>query len=102
MKKAVVFVVLAMVVISICAAQSTNSDAQRIVGTWVAQGLTLTFGSDGALSGMSGFNKWAISGNTLVFIGSNNNVKKLGFFITPDVRTLALDADDDWMVLQKR
>ena len=35
MKRAVIFVVLAMVVIGSLAAQSVNNDAQRIVGTWV-------------------------------------------------------------------
>jgi len=34
MKKVVVFIVLAMVLINYCTAQSANNDAQRIVGTW--------------------------------------------------------------------
>jgi len=35
MKKTIIFVVLAMLVISYCAAQNAN-DALRIVGTWVS------------------------------------------------------------------
>ena len=51
MKKAVVFVVLAMVVICSCAAQSATAD-QRIVGTWVCsadngQSRTYVFNANG-------------------------------------------------------
>ena len=37
MKKAVIFIVLVMLVIGSCAAQSANNDAQRIVGTWTVE-----------------------------------------------------------------
>jgi hypothetical protein len=34
MKRVCVFILLAMVMIGSCAAQSTSNDAQRLVGTW--------------------------------------------------------------------
>ena len=48
MKKVVVFVILAMVLIGSCAAQSATNDAQRLVGTWVSEnGWTLVFNANG-------------------------------------------------------
>jgi hypothetical protein len=41
MKKIVVLIVLAIIVICPCAAQSTSNDAQRIVGTWTQVNDTL-------------------------------------------------------------
>jgi len=54
MKKAVVFVVLAMVLIGSCAAQSASNEAQRIVGTWTVEKSTSS-------------NAWLATGNVLVF-----------------------------------
>jgi hypothetical protein len=52
MKKAVIFVVLAMVLIGSCFAQSANN-AQRIIGTWVDNntGKTWVFNANGTVSG---------------------------------------------------
>ena len=52
MKKLVVFIVLAMVVIASSVAQSTNN-AQRIIGTWVdnGSGKTWVFNANGTVSG---------------------------------------------------
>ena len=62
MKKAVIFFVLAIVLISFCAAQSTN-DAQRIVGTWVSEnGITLVFNVSGTGTS-SGFSVSSANGN---------------------------------------
>jgi hypothetical protein len=41
MKSGFVFVVLTMVVIGSCVAQSANNDTQRIVGTWTQDGGTI-------------------------------------------------------------
>jgi len=46
MKKAVVFVILVMFVISSCAVQSSN-DAQKIVGTWVSEIHNVVFNANG-------------------------------------------------------
>jgi len=51
MKRVVVFIVLAMLVIGSCTAQSSNSAAQRFVGTWTdREGYNWVFGADGKLA----------------------------------------------------
>jgi len=47
MKKVVVFVVLAMVVVGSLAVQSANNDVQRIIGTWTAEDTVLVFNANG-------------------------------------------------------
>ena len=74
MKKGVVFVVLAIVVIGSCAAQSAN-DAQRIVGTWTTDddGTTYVFNANGTGTCTSGTN-WSDPGKTLnIFWGFSPN-----------------------------
>jgi hypothetical protein len=79
MKKAVIFVVLAMVLIGSCAAQSTN-DAQRIVGKWtnISSDLlisVLVFNANGTgtmtRNNVENINfNWGISANGDIFISS--------------------------------
>ena len=50
MKRVVVFIVLAMVVIGSCTAQSSTSAAQKLVGTWTdIEGYEWVFSADGKL-----------------------------------------------------
>ena len=65
MKRVVVFIVLAMVVIGSCAAQSASNDAQRLVGTWVSEDghwtLVLNANGTGTSRGENTF--WGFSGS---------------------------------------
>jgi len=54
------FFVLAMIFISSLAAQSATNDAQRIVGTWAGEGITLVFNTNGT-------GTWSQDGETLNF-----------------------------------
>ena len=75
MKKAIIFVVLAMVLLGACAAQSAN-DAQRIVGTWVSTDGKTTFvfntNGTGTVSGyhsdIDGNLLWGITASGELFI----------------------------------
>ena len=97
MKKAVIFVVLAMVVISFCAAQSAN-DAQRIVGTWVSeQGYTYVFNANGTGTS-SGSDDSHLNGNIFwgISISGNVSIKYSGYssqfkdeiYLSPDSKRI--------------
>jgi hypothetical protein len=47
MKKIVGFIVLFMVLINICVAQTSSNEAQRLIGTWVGVFHTIVFNEDG-------------------------------------------------------
>jgi hypothetical protein len=85
MKKAIIFVVLAMVVVGFCAAQSAN-EAQRLVGTWIGTfsnnttttTITYVFNANGTgtLTGADGKTSnifWGISVSGEIYISFNNN-----------------------------
>jgi len=97
MKKAIIFIVLAMVVISYCAAQSEN-EAQRIVGTWTQEnGTVWVFNENG--TGTRG------SINFFYGISSSGNIYITG--ITKFVTILYMSPDGKRMfigelVLQKK
>ena len=92
MKRAVVFVVLAMVVIGSCAAQSAN-DSQRIVGTWVSEDgkVTIVFNTNGTGTGEGGGEKHnfsygiSASGEIYISIWGTNKL-----FMSPDGRRMYL------------
>ena len=66
MKKAVVFAVLAMVLIGSIAAQSAAADAQRIVGTWTQVNVTRDF------PGIPAGTVWVFNANGTGTIGGSN------------------------------
>ena len=97
MKKTVVFVVLAMVLIGSCAAQSAN-DAQRLVGTWVTEdGKTLVFNANGTGTG-SGWRDsdrdgnifWGVSISGILGIRFPNENWEQIFFLSPDSKRMIL------------
>jgi hypothetical protein len=106
MKKTIIFVVLAIVLIASCTAQSTN-DAQKIVGTWVSvfseREQTFVFNAngtgtvtnkdrDGGVETKNIF--WGISASGEIFLcanpdGTNGNYSK--FSMSPDGRIMSID-----------
>jgi len=93
MKRVVVFFVLAMVVISSSAAQSTAADAQRIVGSWTqGNGHVWVFNANGTGS-RDGVNFYfGISTSGLIRINYedrwNNNDGSI--FFSPDGRRVII------------
>jgi hypothetical protein len=97
MKRVVVFIVLAMVVIGSCAAQS--AEAQKLVGTWVSDnGITYVLNANGTGTGSghqyetyNGNIFWgvSISGELLIASASNtaSNYKDT-FYLSPDGRRM--------------
>ena len=97
MKKTVIFVVLAMVVVGFCAAQSAN-DAQRIVGTWVSEeGYTFVFNANGTGTG-SGFSDsysslngnffWGVSISGEIGIKITRGTFVRATYLSPDSRRM--------------
>ena len=87
MKKVVVFVFLAMVLIGSCAAQSAN-DTQRIVGTWTEEeGTVWVFNANG--TGTRGGNNFnygiSVSGGIYIDIPSYRGYT---LYISPDGRRM--------------
>jgi len=108
MKKAVIFVVLAMVVIGSCAAQSAN-DAQRIVGTWSGVSnsgvaFTYVFNANGTGTTTSDVTRniyWGICGSGEIYISLESNGNKGSyrkFAMSPDGRRMFID---DYMFQKK-
>ena len=96
MKKAVFFVILAMVVIGFCAAQNAN-DAQRIVGTWTQAsrgfdcdvGTLWVFNANGTGTyGGKDFN-YGISASGEILITGFNAIK---LFMSPDGKRMFLSS----------
>ena len=121
MKRVVVFIVLAMVVIGSCTAQSATNNAQMLVGTWTpVQGygdITLVFNANGTGNGTwiirmfgSGYDGnffWGVStsGNLGIYyiniedlIRNYVEVVSQTFFLSPDGRRMIYDGT----VYQKR
>ena len=109
MKKYAFFFVLTMVVICSCAAQSSNSDAQRFVGTWVSDnGITYVLNANGTgtssgrrNSGENGNISWGVSanGNLCIILADGDSSSASGiYYFSPDGRRLILHGN----VFQKR
>jgi hypothetical protein len=89
MKRVVVLVFLAMVVIGSCVAQSANNDAQRIVGTWVSEdgSNTLVFNANGTGTWNGDTISYGIStSGDMRIIGPINGEAKL--YMSPDGRRM--------------
>jgi hypothetical protein len=88
MKKTIIFVVLAMVLIGSCAAQSANNEAQRIIGTWVSEygsSITVVFNANGTgtWNGNDIFYGVSAGGEIRIRGGYNNNSQ---LYLSPDGR----------------
>ena len=110
MKKTVIFVVLAMVLIGSCTAQSTTAD-QRIVGTWTNEGSTLVFNANGTETIEQGTEKWSlfygISASGDIFIrvyDSRNRSETISdkLFFSPDGRRMFISFGRDTEMYQKK
>jgi hypothetical protein len=99
MKKAVTFVILAMVVIGYCSAQSEN-DAQRIVGTWTQEnGTVWVFNENGTgAKGNVNFYYGISSGGNIYITGVTKFVTIL--YMSPDGRRMLIGGDA--LMLQKK
>ena len=99
MKRVVVFIVLAMVVISSVAAQNVQNEAQRIVGTWVtgtgSYTITVVFNANGTGTANGENFFWGISITGIVYIAGEGEAQ---LFLSPDGRRMILNDD----VYQKR
>ena len=97
MKKAVIFVVFAMLVIGFCSAQNAN-DAQRIVGTWVSEdgGTTVVFNANGTGTIRGNNFSYGISADGSIFItntkpfGSSLRSQSFVLYMSPDSRRIIL------------
>ena len=109
MKRFVGFIILAMVVISSCTAQSATNEAQKLVGTWVTEdGGTFVFNADGTgtFSGVNNERRisstgtivWGVSLSGVLHIRQINPdpsreraIWSLVFFLSPDGRRMIYD-----------
>jgi len=97
MKKTVIFVFLAMVVIGFCAAQSAN-DAQKIVGTWVSGDgkTTVVYNANGTGTDTSGRETinffWGVSasGEIALYDSTGENFNFIKFAMSLDGRRMFL------------
>ena len=98
MKKFVVFVVLAMVVIGLCAAQSASNDAQRIVGTWADEEGTLVFNANGTGTwlGVNFFYGISVSGSLYMYWPSQRDRLTTVLYMSPDGRRMSINGG--WFV----
>ena len=97
MKRVIVFIVLAMVVIGSCAAQSANNDAQRLVGTWVSDdNVTYVFNANGTGTRNGNDFFWGFSIDGSLFITAHNTNYVL--YMSPDGRRIIFNKT----VFQKR
>ena len=109
MKKIAVFTVLAMVLIASCAAQSPANDAQRVVGTWVAEAgwenSTWVFNANGTGTISEGGETlnifWGVSSTGMISVHFREHGRGWNyvFSLSPDGRIMLIGED---MVLQRR
>ena len=109
MKKAVGFVILAMVLIGSCAAQSANSDAQRIVGTWTQEndvggvsstGTVWVFNADG--TGTRGGDNFIYGISAGGWISTNlKNINEGILFMSPNGRRMIISSSYGSIVIRK-
>jgi len=97
MKKAVIFVALAMALTGYCAAQSAGNDSQRIVGTWISTlndgintgTVTFVFNANGTCSSEGENVKYFVSSGKIIF--SDNTI--FDYYLSPDGKVLFLIQD---------
>jgi hypothetical protein len=106
MKRVLIFVVLAMVVIGFCAAQSSSNGEQRIVGTWTQEsggsdnGVVWIFYANGTgTKGGVGFYYGISAGGFLFFRFGTGDNEAVQLFFSPDGRKMLLSGG---IVLNKR
>jgi len=104
-KRVVFFVVLAMVLVGFCAAQSASNYAQQIVGTWTTEsGVVWVFNANGTGSrGDQNFN-YGISVDgiicTSIDMGGGSNTATI--CLSPDCKKMILDNKYRTVFLQKK
>jgi hypothetical protein len=95
MKKAVVFIVLAMVVLGSCAAQNVNNE-RRIVGAWVDhEGDTWVFSADGKLTCDGENIKYAVTDTELATLEDDDTLAIFSISISSDGKNLILSMLQD-------
>ena len=93
MKKTIIFLVLAMVLIGSCAAQNAN-DAQRIVGTWTQNSSSTVFVFNANGTGTWGGNNftYGISASGEIYVvpsADGSGIRGLSkLFMSPDGRRM--------------
>jgi hypothetical protein len=104
MKRAVVFIVLAIVLISSCAVQNAN-DAQKIVGTWVSEIHNVVFNANGTgiWNGENIFYGFS-SGGSIIILGSSRFPVPIEttLYISPDGSKIIFFGSNDYYILQKK
>jgi len=104
MKRAVVFIVLAIVLISSCAVQSAN-DSQKIVGTWVSEIHNVVFNANGTGIWNGENISYGISaGGSIILLGSTQFPVPVEstLYISPDGKKIIFYGRNDYYVLQKK
>jgi hypothetical protein len=90
MKKVVVFIFMALVVIGFCTAQNANNE-RRIVGTWIDHSDdTWNFRSDGKLIYRGEEIKYSVIDTVLATVESDNTLALFSISISSDGKTLIL------------
>jgi len=89
MKRVVVFVVLATVLIGSCATQSAFNNVHRIVGTWIQEnGTVWVFNANGTgTAGKEDFT-YGISGEGEIYLSNGWGGRKL--FMSPDGKRMII------------
>ena len=98
MKRFCVFVVLAIVLIGFCTAQSANNDAQRIVGTWTdnnSRTWVFNVNGTGTYNG-DNFNYWiSVGGEIITSISlwrkDGSNYSSGTLYFSPDGRRMRIN-----------
>ena len=104
MKKAIIFVILPIVLISSCAVQSA-SDSQKIVGTWVSEIHNVIFNANGTGTWNDENIFYGIStGGKIILLGSSQFPVPIEstLYISPDGRRIIFFGRNDYYILQKK
>ena len=92
MKKAVVFLALALALNGLCFAQSAN-DAQRIVGTWTVDDFSLTLNPNGTYSSNQWGNGSYFVSNLKLILNKTDEpqvISILSYYLSADGKVLVL------------
>jgi uncharacterized protein with beta-barrel porin domain len=95
MKKAVIFFVLTMVVLSSCIAQNVNNE-RRVVGTWTDhEGETWVFGADGKLTCDGEEIKYVVTDTELATLEDDGTLAIFNISMSSDGKNLILSMLQD-------